>query len=832
MLGVLISCFHFTGFFNQKIECQAHIHLPLNDHSHMPENKYVCIHGHFYQPPRENAWLDTVELQEGALPFHDWNEKINFECYAPNAAARILDGQNKIKRIVNNYAQVSFNFGPTLLSWMEIADPVTYKKILDADRLSQERFGGHGNALAQVYNHLIMPLANKRDKNTQVRWGIADFEHRFKRKPEGMWLSETAVDMATLEVLAEHGLKFTILAPRQAKAFRKINGDDWMPLKESIDPRRAYLCKLDSGRSITLFFYDGSVAKDVAFQNLLNSGEAFANRLTGVFDDSDSVQLSHIATDGESYGHHHRHGEMALAWGLDHIEKQGFRLTNYGEFLEKHPPEYEVQIHENSSWSCVHGVERWRSDCGCKTGGEAHWNQAWRKPLRDALDWISGELCLIFEKEGKGLMKDVWTARDDYISLILNRRKSNTLTFIQKHQKRKLNDKEQTMMLRLLGMQHQAMLMYTSCAWFFTEISSIETDQVLQYALRGMQYARYVTHVDFRDEFEKRLEKAPSNIYENGAVSYRQNVIPAQSNLVKIGMGFAAAALFDEGNGDASFLHSWVENEVFDRYVAGVRRLVICRTTITSQLDFGKRHFSFAILYLGQQNMIGSVSLDMSRKGFDKFHQKIMDAFKRSDIGDVINLLQDFGPRRFSFKDMAKDEKRRILRMAINRNLPPVEAVIRNFYNDNYHLMTALEDSHIPMIEGWKNIVQFVVNQDLTHLFEKGKISVMKLKELVSEVNRWEVKLLDPEGLSLAIGERVFNELQNVNSTVERIIALNEILEALPQLGIQPELWKSQNLYYDLNKGYREGEWVFVSQEWKNAFLNFGRLLDFSEEWT
>ncbi len=771
-------------------------------------------------------------MQEGALPFHDWNEKINFECYAPNAAARILDGQDKIKRIVNNYAQISFNFGPTLLSWMEKADPVTYRKILHADRISQDRFGGHGNALAQVYNHLIMPLANERDKKTQVRWGIADFEHRFKRKPEGMWLSETAVDMATLEVLAEHGLKFTILAPRQAKAFRKISDDDWTPSQESIDPRRAYLCKLDSGRSIALFFYDGGVAKDVAFQNLLENGEAFANRLTGVFDGDGSAQLSHIATDGESYGHHHRYGEMALAWGLDYIEKQGFQLTNYGEFLEKHPPEYEVQIHENSSWSCVHGVERWRSDCGCKTGGEAHWNQAWRKPLRDALDWLSGELRQIFEKEGSGLMKDIWSARDDYISLVLNRKKSNTLAFIRKHQQRKLNGKEQTMMLRLLEMQHQTMLMFTSCAWFFTEISGIETDQVLQYALRGMQYARYVAHVDFREEFEKRLEKAPSNVYENGAVSYRRNVIPVQSNLVKIGMRFAAAALFDEEKGGAGFLHYWVENEVFDRYVAGVRRLVIGRTIITSQLDFGKRHFSFAIFYLGQQNMIGSVSLDMNREDFDNFQQEIMSAFKRSDIGDVINLLQDFGAQRFSYKDLAKDEKRKVLQMAINRNLPPVEAVIRNYYNDNYHLMTALEDSNILMVEGWKNIVQFVVNRDLAHLFEKGKMSVMKLKELASEITRWGIQLLDPEGLSLAVGERVFNELQNVNSTVGRIAALNEILEALPQLGIQPELWKSQNLYYDMSRGYREGEWVFASQEWKDAFLDLGRLLNFSKEWT
>jgi len=798
----------------------------------MPKNKFVCVHGHFYQPPRENAWLETVELQEGALPFHDWNEKINFECYAPNAVARILDGKNKIKKIVNNYAQISFNFGPTLLSWLEDADPVTYQNILDADKISRTRFSGHGNAMAQVYNHLIMPLANAHDKETQVLWGIADFESRFKRKPEGMWLAETAVDMATLEVLAENGIKFTVLAPRQAKAFRKTGDKDWTPLQETVSPYQAYQCNLDSGRSIALFFYDGNVAKDVAFQKLLNNGESFANRLTGVFADDDSVQLSHIATDGESYGHHHKYGEMALAWGLDYIEKQGYQLTNYGEFLEKFPPEHEILIHENSSWSCVHGIERWRSDCGCHTGGEPHWNQAWRKPLREALDWVQGELIQIFEKEGSGLMADPWAARNDYIGLILDRSKENSLRFIAEHAKRDLDEKEKTSLLRLLEMQHHAMLMYTSCAWFFTEISGIETDQVLQYALRAIQYARYVTNTDLRQEFEKRLAKAPSTVYENGAASYQKNVIPSQSNLLKIGALYAAGALFSPENKSKGFLHYWVKNEVFEHYSAGVRRCIIGRTTITSQIDLGNRYFSFAIVYLGQQNMIGSVSLNMSRKLFDQYHTDIANAFNHSDLGDVINFLQDFGHERFSFKDLSKDEKRNILKRVVRRSLPPVEAVIRDFYNDNYHLMTALGDSNIPLIEGWKDIVQFVINRDLADSFETGKISVNKLKRLAAEVKKWEVQLIDPEGLRLAAGELVFNELQNVNATVEKIVSLKEIMEALSLLDIQPELWKSQNLYYEMNRGYREGKWVYVSQEWKGAFLSLGKQLNFSEEWT
>ncbi|HFA47761.1 MAG TPA: DUF3536 domain-containing protein [Bacteroidetes bacterium] len=797
----------------------------------MPDNKYVCIHGHFYQPPRENAWLEEVELQEGAAPFHDWNEKINFECYAPNAVARILDGKNKIKKIVNNYAKVSFNFGPTLLSWLEKADPGTYQNILAADRLSKENFSGHGNAIAQAYNHLIMPLANERDKETQVLWGIADFEHRFGRRPEGMWLPETAADTDSLEMLAKHGIQFTILAPRQAKAVRKIGDEDWVGLDASIDPRRAYRCNLPSGSSIALFFYDGNVAKDVAFQGLLKSGKAFADRLTSVLDDDKKPQLAHIATDGESYGHHHRYGEMALASCIDFIEKEGFSMTNYGEFLEKYPPEYEVEIHEKSSWSCVHGVERWRSDCGCHTGGEPHWNQAWRQPLRETLDWLRDQLIPLFEKEAGELVHDAWAARDDYIHLVLDRRKKKFKDFIKKHAKRELTKKEKTKLLRLLEMQRHAMLMFTSCAWFFTEISGIETDQVLQYALRAMQYARYVSKLDLRGEFEKRLERAPSNVFENGASSYRKNVVPNQSNMTKVGMRFAASSLFEEYKEAAPFLHYSIENEVFDRISAGVRRLAVGRISVTSQLTYAKKHFSFVALYLDQHSILGTVSLDMERADFDRLHQKLTSAFNHSDIGDVINLLPKFGGKNFSFKDLAKDEKRKILQMVVSRNLPPIEAVIRDYYEDNYQLMKAMENSNVPVVEGWKNIVQFVVNRDLTYLFENGKMSVLKLQQLAKDVEHWKVSLMDPKALSLAAGERIFLELNKIEATADDIQSLNAIIETLPGLGIKPELWKSQNLYYKMMNGYRDVKWVFASDEWEEAFLKLGKLLNFSDEW-
>ena len=321
-------------------------------------DRYICIHGHFYQPPRENPWLEEIELQDSAYPYHDWNERISAECYAPNGAARQLDAANRIQNIVNNYAKISFNFGPTLLSWMERHDAEAYQAIREADRLSQENFSGHGSAIAQVYNHTIMPLANRRDKYTQAHWGIKDFQKRFGRFPEGLWLPETAVDLETLEVLAELGMKFTILAPRQASRIKKtMQGSRWHEVGDGrIDPTRVYLCVLPSGKTINLFFYDGPISQELAFAGLLKNGETFAQRLNSVFDDSrDWPQLVHIATDGETYGHHHRHGDMALAYCLHFMASNNLaRITNYGEYLEKHPPTCLVEIFEES----VGGPER------------------------------------------------------------------------------------------------------------------------------------------------------------------------------------------------------------------------------------------------------------------------------------------------------------------------------------------------------------------------------------------------------------------------------------------------------------------------------------------
>src|SRR5215469_12660403 len=510
---------------------------------------FACIHCHFYQPPRENPWLEAVESQDSASPYHDWNQRIARECYLPNGASRILDSEHRIAKIVNNYARISFNFGPTLLSWMEGRAPEGYQRILDGDRESRRRFSGHGAALAQAYNHIILPLANSRDKRTQILWGITDFQHRFGRDPEGMWLPETAVDLETLELLSAEGIKFTVLAPRQAKQLRVDKKSPWTNLEYGIDSRRVYTCRLPSGRTIGLFFYDGTLATAVAFERLLFSGENFARRLVSRFDpEGDCEQLMHVATDGETYGHHHAHGDMALAYALEYIEKhQLARLTNYGEYFAKHPPAQEVQIHERSSWSCAHGVARWESNCGCNSGNHGHWSQKWRRPLRAALDWLRDDLTQAYEREAKKLFREPWLARDDYLSVVLNRSSENAERFLMTHSVHHLPAKQKVRALRLLEMLRHLMLMYTSCGWFFDEPTGPETVQVLQYAGRAVQLGQQLFGGDREQEFLERLQPIASNIREfgNGRDIFARFVQPAMLDLPGVAAHYAISSLFE-----------------------------------------------------------------------------------------------------------------------------------------------------------------------------------------------------------------------------------------------------------------------------------------------
>jgi alpha-amylase/alpha-mannosidase (GH57 family) len=531
--------------------------------------RYLCIHGHFYQPPRENPWLGVIEPQESARPFRDWNARIAAECYVPNAAARILDGDGRIGSIVNNYARISFNFGPTLLEWLAAEEPAAYAAVLAADRESAERFSGHGSALAQGYNHIILPLANRRDKETQIVWGLRDFMQRFGRPAAGMWLPETAVDLETLDLLALHGVRFTVLEPHQARRVRPLaplsgmppaaplaarrprrlhphhqehhdahpvppaeRAAEWQDVSGGrIDTTQPYTVALPSGRSIAVFFYDGPAARGVAFENVLASGERFAERLLAGQPNEGPDRLAHIATDGETYGHHHRHGEMALAYALQQVETHGWAtLTNYAAYLAAHPPAAEVEIVESSSWSCVHGVDRWRDDCGCRLGGPAGWNQAWRAPLRQALDELRDELIPLYEEAAGEILASPWEARDDSIALLLDRTPGAVDAFLERHARGAVPVGERrARALRLLEMQRHAMLMYTSCGWFFDDLAGLEAVQVLRYAGRTAQLAAELFGGRHEQDLLRRLSWARSNdpAAGTGRDLYERHVRPA-----------------------------------------------------------------------------------------------------------------------------------------------------------------------------------------------------------------------------------------------------------------------------------------------------------------
>lgn len=772
-------------------------------------DRYICIHGHFYQPPRENPWLEGVELQDSAYPYHDWNERITAECYAPNTASRILDSEKRVIDIANNYSKMSFNFGPTVLSWIERHQPEVYQAILEADRFSRERFSGHGSALAQAYSHMILPLANKRDKYTQIIWGIKDFQKRFGRSPEGMWLPETAVDTETLEVLAEFGIKFTILAPRQAKRVRRmVRGAKWHDMSEGrIDPTTAYLCLLPSKKTINLFFYDGPISQDIAFGGLLSSGEAFAQRLLSSFNDQrDWPQMVHIATDGETYGHHHRFGEMALAYCLHFIESQNLaKITNYGEYLEKHPPTQWVEIFDHSSWSCIHGVERWKENCGCNSGMHPGWTQSWRGPLREAMDKLRDTLIPIYEEKGREYLKDPWKARDDYIEVILDRSVENVEKFIERNAVKELSREEKTHLLKLLEMQRNAMLMYTSCGWFFDEISGMETTQVMRYSARAIQLAEELSGASIEKDYLQILQKAPSNIpeFENGAKIYERFVKPAMLDLLRVGGHYAISSLFEEYPESTRIFCYQAESEVYDKLEAGRLRLAIGKTRIKSEITWDEEPISFAVLHLGDHNLNGGVRKFMGVEAFSTMHGEIKEAYNKGDIPDVIRLMdKHFGVNNYSLWHLFKDEQRKVLGQILRSNLEGVEISFRKVYEENYPIMSFLQNLQMPLPKPLTVAAEYIVNMDLKRAFEGEDLDIGKLEGLISEAKKWSLEI-DKEMIGFVATSWLNTRMEKLRQQPEDMASLEKIekvLQLLKSLSVEPNIWKSQNECFLIEK--------------------------------
>ena len=883
-----------------------------------PTQRYVCVHGHFYQPPRENPWLETVEVQDSAAPYHDWNERITSECYAPNGASRITNTKNEIVRIINNYSRISYNFGPTLLSWLEEFAPRTYRMILDADRASAERYSGHGSAVAQVYNHIIMPLASERDARTQIRWGIADFEHRFGRRPEGMWLAETAVSRSVLDLMAQQGIRFTILAPSQCARVRELAASETLRFQRAgaaaaavvsaiphrrssdihppvdkpsfaagrtenaypenaylenaylaaefngtsaessgnqteaanvpwtetpdaeVDTTQPYLVRLDGGRSIAVFFYDGPASRAIAFEGLLNSGEAFGQRLTAGLrtgSDRNRPQLAHVATDGESYGHHHRHGEMALSFAMHSIEETGLAtLTNYAEFLARFPPVCEAEVVENSSWSCFHGVERWRSNCGCN-GGKPGWQQEWRGPLREALDLLRDRTAPLAEKIAASLFKDLWNARDAYIEVVLDRRSAAVDRFFAQHAVRELSAAERVVALDLMELQRHAQLMYTSCGWFFDEISGIETVQIITYAGRVLQLAAKLfgeAGVKLENEFLAVLSRARSNLPEigDGAGVYRRHVSGARLDLEHVGAHYAISSMFRSYPDSGQLFCFDVRRHSYDLLTSGRGRFALGRASLRSRITEESEDICFAVLHLGDQNLSAAVKRygPGDERRWAEFSEAARAAIRRADLPQLIREIDGFfGGTLYSLTSLFGDEQHRILQSILNQTLSEVEGSLMRIYEEHATLLHFLAESNVPAPPALALTAGFAINAGLRHALEAETYDAAELARLLRRAE-FDNVTLEAALLSFTADRRMKRAMVRLEGAVEQqnLPALHEtvaIAESLQTLPMEVNLWQAQNIWNDL---LRRSDSRYWSREWRDGFRTLGSALNIS----
>jgi alpha-amylase/alpha-mannosidase (GH57 family) len=800
-------------------------------------DRYVCIHAHFYQPPRENPWLEAIEIQDSAYPYHDWNERVTAECYAPNAAARILDGEQKIIDIVNNYAKVSFDFGPTLISWIEDKEPRLYKAIRAADKESCERFGGHGAAMAQAYNHMIMPLANDRDKSTQTIWGIRDFEHRFGRAPEGMWLPEAAVDLQALETLAAQKIRFTVLPQHAAKRVRPIGRTNWKDLSGGqIDPSRAYLCNLPSGRSIVLFFFDGPISHAVAFENILMRGEDFAQRLMGGFSDTRKwPQLTNIATDGETYGHHRAHGDMALSYALRYIETEKLaNLTVYADFLEKHPPTHEVEIVENTSWSCVHGVERWRSNCGCNSGRPG-WNQEWRTPLRAAFDWLRDTITPKYEQAARALFAEPWRARDRYISVILDRSRDNIDRFLHEQTDRELKECEKVRALKLMELQRHLMLMYTSCGWFFDELSGLETVQAVQYSGRALQLAQSLFDDEtIGQEYLDKLAAAHSNIPEHrdGKKIYEIFVQPAMLDLNKVGAHYAISSLFEAYPPHSQTYCYQIDQEDHTILSSGKSRVSFGRIRITSDITLDAARVTFGAVHLGDHYVTGGVRDFVNEQVYKETAERITKAFESGDFTDLIRAIDvAFGSGSYSLKLLFRDEQRKILQIILNSALEEAEASYRQLYDSRAPLMRFVAAHGIPHIRHFQAAAEVTLNAELRRAIESEDVNVDLVRALMDEARAVHVDL-DAATLEFALRRKLQSMAEHWEQNpcdLEKIGSLESAVKLARAFPFEVRLWEIQNVYHSVltssANGHKQRGPGCGAPEWQQKFQTLGEQL-------
>jgi alpha-amylase/alpha-mannosidase (GH57 family) len=799
--------------------------------------KFICIHGHFYQPPRENPWLEEVEIEESARPYHDWNAKITAECYAPNSSSRIMDMEEKIIGLLNNYSKISFDFGPTLLYWISRREPELYQSILESDKESARLCSGHGSAMAQAYNHIIMPLANDRDKETQIKWGIEDFEARFERYPEGMWLPETAVDTKTLEILANNGIKFTVLAPHQAKRSRKFDDSDWIDNGNgSIDTKQVYKCNLPSGKNINIFFFN-KTSTEAAFGEMLSNGETFANKLLSLFDENESDKcLVNIATDGELYGHHRFHGDMTLAYCLYYLTSRNLaKITNYGEYLEKNAPKFEVEIKEDTSWSCLHGIERWRSDCGDNSGKHQDWNQGWRKPLRNAMDWLRDVLAPSYEHETEKYLKDPWSARNDYIEVVLDRSKEKIYDFISKHASRDLNQEEKVKVMSLMEMQRHAMLMFTSCGWFFDDISGIETVQIIKYAARTLQLAKDALGLELENQFVKMLEQAQSNVQEhkNGAKIYDKFVKPAMMNSAQISAQGVIISTFspaDNVNVSLATPSDCFEliPDNLERLEQGKFRLSIGQLRFASNITLENEVFGCAAVWLGDHNVSCGVKKSMPEEELEIMRREVLQSFEKGQINETILQIAKHFKEVYSLKNMFKDEQQHLLNIVIEGSIRKAHQLYEIIYRDQSALLRFMKEIGIPPPRTFQAAAEIVFNQGLVRAFSSKETKPKHLKHIIENAKHVDVEI-DCDLISLKAGEKITKELEQLREDPEnknKIDEVRELINSSNQLSLSPNWWKAQNIAFKIAQNVFEDIKERKDEKSRKLYSSYGKLCE------
>lgn len=772
------------------------------------ENKvFLTVHGHFYQPPRENPWLEAIEQQDSAAPNHDWNERINNECYNPNSISKIVDSNNQILDVVNNYEYMSYNFGPTLLSWMEEFAPMAYERIIKADIASRKMHGGHGNAMAQVYNHMIMPLANERDKQTQVKWGIKDFEYRYGREPEGIWLAETACDDDTLRVLVENGIKFTVLSPFQAQSIRKEGEENWQDVSwGNIDPARSYRYYIKSapGKYIDLFFYDGAISRAVAFEELLKDGNKFVNRLKdGISSQRNYPQLVHIATDGESYGHHTKFGDMALAYALKlKVKDSGFILTNYAEYLEKYRSDWEVDIKPVSSWSCFHGVGRWSDDCGCSTGGHPGWNQKWRKPLREALDYLRDEMIALYKKNGKKYFLNPEEARNAYISVILDRSDSSVKAYQEEHFVEGLDDLQKVRAMELLEIQRQAMLMYTSCGWFFAEISGIEPVQIMKYAARVMQLAKNFVKKDYESKFLEILSEAKSNIPEFGTGKdiYERFVKPSVVTAKQIVSLWAISSLYSEIEDEESVYCYKIKKQSYKRVVKGNSQLVIGHIEVTSKVTLEKSNMVFALLQFSGGDF--HCAIKEYSDNFMETRKELIRTYLVSPLTEIIRTIDNyFGAEYFTLKDIFIEERRKILETMLKGKLQNFANTYESMYNEGKGSIYQMQTLGLEIPREFKISAQYVLTKQFNELFAgKGFFNpdiLQQASDILFEAKRIGIEI-DKAPTAKVFSKKIAQNISRLAYAldIQQVDATLEILDCITKLELKIDIAEAQNYFF------------------------------------